>query len=73
MALKVFSINKILEVYSSSVNDIKQEIYKQTGILPENQILKQNSIILENDKNLSEYNLNPFVISLEDKTVPFKH
>ncbi len=70
MTLKVFSMNRILEVNSLSINDIKNEIYNQTGILPENQILKQNSIVLENDKSLSDYNLNPLVISLEDKLNP---
>ncbi len=70
MTLKVFSMNRILEVNSLSINEIKNEIYNQTGILPENQILKQNSIVLENDKLLSDYNLNPLVISLEDKLNP---
>lgn len=70
MTLKVFSMNRILEVNSLSINEIKNEIYNQTGILPENQILKQNSIVLENDKSLSDYNLNPLVISLEDKLNP---
>jgi hypothetical protein len=70
MTLKVFSMNRILEVNSLSINDIKNEIYNQTGILPENQILKQNSIVLENDKSLSDYNLNPLVVSLEDKLNP---
>ena len=74
MFLTVFSKSKIMHIQTigSSVDEVKQEIFNQTGILPENQILRQNMIVLESGKYFNNYPIvpKPFVFFVEDKNDP---
>jgi len=77
MFLTVFSKNKVMHIQTvgSSVDEVKQEIFNQTGILPENQILRQNMIVLESGKSFNDYPIvpKPFVFSVTDKNDPIVH
>ena len=74
MFLTVFSKNKVMQIQTvgASVDEAKQEIFNQCGILPENQILRQNMIVLESGKSFRDYPIvpKPFVFSVTDKNAP---
>ena len=74
MFLTVFSKSKVMQIQTigDSVDEVKQEIFTQTGILPENQILRQNAIVLESGKAFRDYPIvpKPFVFSVTDKNEP---
>jgi hypothetical protein len=74
MFLTVFSKNKVMQIQTvgASVDEAKQEIFNQCGILPENQILRQNTIVLESGKTFNDYPIcpKPFVFSVSDINDP---
>jgi len=74
MFLTVFSKSKVMQIQTvgASVDEVKQEIFNQSGILPENQILRQNMIVLESGKSFNDYPISPkpFVFSVTDINDP---
>ncbi len=71
--ISIYSKYGLTTTLNKSVNDIKKDIFSKWGILPENQVISQNKIILEDDKNIDDYPevIKPVVaLFVNDKTNP---
>ena len=70
--ISIYSKYGIMTTLNEAVNDIKKDIFSKWGILPENQIITQNKIMLEDNKTINDYPnlIKPVALFVNDKTNP---